>query len=438
MRSAGNARHIIRIHSVAFGGRGVGKREDGKVVFAAGALPGETVLVIPTREYKNYILAETREVLVPSPDRIEPLCSLFPSCGGCDWQHIAYGKQVEIKQQILVQQLMHTLPPDDVVIEDPVPSPADFGYRCHAILRCSSDRGFSAGFYQKSTNTIVPLEQCPVLNHRTQSILAAIKDTLGYSPVPGTGSLEIHALDESLARVVMERKPALKELAVFEKIFHETGLTGLSCIHMPPGYEHIWGAESMQYRYQIKGRPVTLATGFGGFIQVNPLVNELMVNHVLDLAEGAENILDLYCGNGNLSIPLASRARKVLGVEKDPDLVRLGRTNAAMNHRTNVTFSAMDSERAVRSLSGKHEGFDTIVLDPPREGARDVVKILAGLMPERIIYVSCDPSTLSRDLAILRGNGFGLKSICLFDMFPQTYHLESVSCLERSRTGFLR
>jgi len=421
---------VIQIDSIAFGGRGVGKREDGKVIFAAGAIPGETILAEVSREYKHYLLAETKEVLVPSPDRIRPVCSLFSQCGGCDWQHIAYRRQVDFKQNILIRQLMHKCSLDETLKEEPVLSPAEFGYRCHAILRCSSEEGFSMGFYQKATNTIVPLEHCPVLNEKMNFVLASIQRIIRRKPIPGICSLELHALEDALVRVMMRRKPAKKDLLSFQEIFQESGLGGLSCCNALES-EHIWGADSLHYQYKIKDRQVTMATGFGGFLQINAPVNELMVNYVIDLANGSKNILDLYCGNGNLSIPLASGARKVLGVEKDPDLVRLGTINAGLNHVSNVAFLAMDSEKAVRFLSGKHEIFDTIVVDPPREGARNVVGALVGLKPERIIYVSCDPSTLSRDLSILAQSGFRLKSIRLFDMFPQTYHLESVSCLER-------
>lgn len=432
MNSKTTAGQIIQIDSIAFGGRGVGKREDGKVVFAAGTLPGETIRAAISREYKHYALADTKEVLVPSPDRIKPPCSLFPRCGGCDWQHIAYPKQVELKQDILLGQLMHKCRMDEAVIEEPVPSPAGLGYRCHAILRCSEDNGFSMGFYQKATSTIVPLEHCPVLNEKMQSILASMREILRRKPVPGIHSLDVHALEGALVRIIMGRRPVKKELSVFQEIFQETNLTGLSCIHAgDSGAERIWGSDSLRCRYRTRDRQVCLSTGFGGFIQINAPVNESMVGYVIELATGSESVLDLFCGNGNFSVPLAFNAGRVLGVEKDPDLIRLAGESSGLNRTSNMTFMAMDAGKAVRSLVKKHAGFDTIVLDPPREGAKDVVGNLACLNPRRIIYISCDPSTLSRDLSILEQDGYRLKTIRLFDMFPQTYHLESVSCLER-------
>jgi 23S rRNA (uracil1939-C5)-methyltransferase len=432
MSMKNHAGSVIHIDSIAFGGRGVGKREDGKVVFVAGAIPGETIIATITREYKNYILAEIDELLVSSPDRMKPICDHFPLCGGCDWLHIAYAKQVEFKQNILISQLMHKCPMEETVIGEPVSSPADFGYRSHAILRCSYDNGFSMGFYQKSTNTVVSQERCPVLNARIQSVISQIRKILDETPVAGILSLEVHAIDEVLVRAVVSRKPDRNDLAVFREIVQKAGLTGLSLLNAGrPGFEQVFGKDILRYHIEAKGKTIKLSTGFGGFIQINAPVNEMMVNYVMDLAAGSERILDLYCGNGNFSIPLAFKAREVTGIERDPDLVRRGRESAEENRLTNMHFSDVDAEKAVQALSKEQGSFDTIILDPPREGAKNIMKDLVRLDPKLIIYISCDPSTLSRDLAILIQNGFGLKKIRLFDMFPQTYHLESVSCLER-------
>jgi 23S rRNA (uracil1939-C5)-methyltransferase len=424
---------IVHIDSLAYGGRGVARKEDGKVVFVAATIPGETVRAKVTEEHKSYVLADAEEILSSSPHRITPPCALFSVCGGCDWQHMAYPQQVSLKQDILLSQIQAKCPGETPVVARNVHAPEPYGYRCHAIIRCSHKHGFAMGFYRKQSNTIVPHERCLILKERIQTILDRLSNILKKSPIHRLESIEIHApQDEALMRAVCRGGPQRRDSDILGAVFEETGITGLSYLSSGAGKpERIFGSRTLNYHIRAQGSHLVLSTGLGSFIQVNPSVNELLVNHVVKLAKGSKRILDLYCGNGNFSLPLALDATHVMGIEKDAGLTKLGKINARVNGFDNVSFSSMDAEKAIASLPSGKELFDTVVLDPPREGAKAVVRALGRMKPGRVIYISCDPSTLSRDLAVLTQEGYTLKAVRLFDMFPQTYHMESVAYLER-------
>jgi 23S rRNA (uracil1939-C5)-methyltransferase len=289
------------------------------------------------------------------------------------------------------------------------------------------------GFFQKNSNTLVPFEGCLVLNERAQAALSDIRDIMKTSLMKNLVSLEIHApQDEILVRALCRGKSRRRDLDQLGKLFELLKIHGLSYISPENGpREYVFGEDFCSYNILVHGTHLKMSTGFGGFIQANSAVNEALTAHVVNLAKGSRKVLDLYCGNGNFSIPLALSAHEVVGVEMDRHLTELGRINAGSNGLTNVTFSCMDAKHFMASRVCASGSFDTVVLDPPREGAKAIMASLARLRPDRIISISCNPSTLSRDLAVLIGEGYTLKEVRLFDMFPQTYHIESVSYLQR-------
>lgn len=429
----GSDSFIVHIDSLAYGGRGVGKRGDGKVAFVAMAIPGETVRAGVTKEHKSYVTAEIEELLESSPHRVKPPCPIFSLCGGCDWQHIAYQEQVAYKQDILLSQIRAKCPREVPEIIQPFVSQKQYGYRCHTFVRCVYDGGFGMGFFHKQSNRVIPFEFCPILNECTQTTLRALRDILTSSSINNIDSIEIHAPgDEVLVRIMSRGRSCKDEMSTLSRVFARAQVHGLSYItHRAPRREYVLGNTYCSYKIHVHGTSIPLSTGFGGFIQANAKVNEALVSHVFDFARGSQKVLDLYSGNGNFSIPLAREAKEVLAVEVNPTLVALGRRNAGKKRLKNIKFSCMETEKAMVSLKREKQSYNAVVLDPPREGAKDVVRALTKMKIDRIIYISCNPSTLSRDLAILIHGGFRLRSVRLFDMFPQTYHIESVSCLER-------
>jgi 23S rRNA (uracil1939-C5)-methyltransferase len=396
-------------------------------------LPGETVRVHADKEYSSYCTADLDEVLERSPERIDPECGIFSLCGGCDWQHMPYPAQVYWKDIILKNEIARMESSCTFQQQKPFASDKIYGYRGHTILQCSYRSGFALGFFKKRTNSVVEFDRCPVLGSRVQEIVNGLKVILQENPVTGISSIEIHAPQtESIILVKCEGVEKREALRVMERMYGDLDLSGISFVMSGRRRSDlVLGQRFCRYSLDVQGNTVELSSTFGGFIQANVQVNSALVEHVVGLAGGSRNILDLYSGSGNFSIPLAKIAEKVTAVEKSDRLVSLGRISAKKNRADNVSFLAMDAGSAVQSIGNDRKDFDTIVLDPPREGAKDVSGHLPGIGPSRIIYVSCNPSTLARDVKLLIKSGYTLKNIRMFDMFPQTYHIESVACLER-------
>jgi 23S rRNA (uracil1939-C5)-methyltransferase len=423
----------ITVESLSYGGRGVGRRDDGKIVFVPAVVPGETLRVHITKEYPSYVLASIDEILESSPNRVEPRCPLFPSCGGCDWQHITYTQQVMWKQKILASEIEKVCKasPEDAL--EPVPSDKIYGYRAHAVVQCAYDPDFSMGFFQKRSKSVVGFEQCPVLNPKIQHTLEDLREILSQNPISGIYSLEIHAPGDDVIILARCKGTACQnDVRTMNRIYNELDISGVSFVMFSARRsDHVLGQRFCRYEVPTEKGMVHLSSGLGGFIQANMQVNAYLVGYVMNLAAGSHNILDLYSGSGNFSIPLGQVAKDVVAIERNKRLASQGRIHAKKNNAGNVRFLNMDAKKAVASIKNELLKFDTIILDPPRQGAKEVINILPELDASRIIYISCDPSTLTRDLKSLIGAGFFLKHTRVFDMFPQTYHIESVSFLER-------
>lgn len=423
----------VTIESLSFGGRGVGRRADGKIVFVPAVVPGEIVRVRTSKEYPSYTLACIDEILETSPERVEPRCPLFPACGGCDWQHIAYTRQVEWKKNILaaeIEKVCHCSPEKDL---EPVQSEKIYGYRGHTVVQCRNKPGFSMGFFQKRSKRFIDFEQCPILNPKIQSTLGDLRKILSENHIHGLYSIEIHAPGDDVILLARCNAAARQnDIRTMNRIYNELDISGVSFIMFSTRRsDHVLGQRFCRYEIPTEVGIVQLSSGFGGFIQANMQINTALIGYVMDLARDSINILDLYSGSGNFSIPLAKVAKNVVAIERNQRVASQGRINAKKNTAPNVRFLSMDVGKAVASIQNEMLRFDTIILDPPREGAKDIIKFLPESGASRIIYISCDPSTLARDLKSLMDAGFFLRHTRVFDMFPQTYHIESVSFLER-------
>jgi len=421
---------IIRIESLAYGGKGVGRRADGKVVFIPQVIPGEVVRARGVCDHPSYCEAQLEEVLQASESRVVPSCALFEDCGGCDWQHIAYPEQLAFKNNLLVQAFRNAAPDIAPSLSPPVEAGKAFTYRCHARLHYRRTPQAMLGFYRKRTHSVLACRQCPVLNTGLQAALEELSDAIRQTPLPGITSLEIYAPEDEFLLLAHTRNPkpaqearALKELAGRMKT------AGCHLVHDPTRrMQRIMGQSHFTYRIETPARTFRLSGQLGGFIQANLEMNGSMVRHVMEEAHGAERVLDLYGGCGNFGLPLAHAAHEVVVVERDRRLTALGSGNAERNGLTNIRFIAGDVMQAARS--DRLGRFDTVVLDPPREGAKAIMPSLSALKPSRIIYVSCNPMTMARDIGMLQESGYRLTRLRLFDMFPQTCHIESVALLE--------
>ncbi|SHI44261.1 23S rRNA m(5)U-1939 methyltransferase [Malonomonas rubra DSM 5091] len=419
----------LKIEALANGGKGIA-RTDGRVVFVAGAFPGDRVRCRLTKIKKNYAEGEVAELLQPSPLRRTPPCPVADECGGCQWQQLPYAEQLKWKQQLFVDTLTRQVGADSSVIKLIVPSPNEFGYRSRVQVKCFfAPEGFITGFFRSKSKYVIGVERCPLMPDALNDLLVALRQVIAGSRF----GKEIPQLDLSIGsdgkrRAVVHflgRDAApLSELLlpVAQKIGFDLAVQS----GRKSNLQAVVGNGDLQIA--VDDPEISLTYAAGGFAQINLAQNRALVETAVAAAElrGNENVLDLYCGMGNFSLPLARRARSVTGVEDYAPSIEMAKRNAADNRIQNVDFYAMPAEDALSRFAGQ---FDLLVLDPPRIGAYDVAKQLAEKPVPKIIYISCDPQTLARDLKVLLSRNYRLVSSQAFDMFPQTHHVESLSVL---------
>ena len=418
----------VTIESMAFQGNAVA-RVNGKVVFVPQAIKGETAQVEVVDEKKDYGIGVLRQLTLSSPFRVSPPCPYFSLCGGCQWQHIAPEAQVEFKKEILEETLkrlggLQEIPPVAVF-----PSPLAYGYRVRVQLKGKQGR---VGYYAKRTHRIIPIEHCPIAHPLINQIIPLFQDCprlfspveeveVNVSPEEGRGILVLHPFPaapkiEKELPDFLRHHPLLKGVAVARKgkldLFGETDLTFTVC-----------------FPKNGQSRNVRLRTSPASFFQIHPEQNQNLVQTVIELGalKDGERLLDLYAGIGNLTLPLASTTRDVTGIEENRTAVMDARNNARANGMEGCRFICGKVEEVLKSASLKKP--DVILLDPPRSGCKEAVAHIVALRPKRIVYVSCDPATFSRDLRLFGESGYTLERLTLIDLFPQTYHMEIVGLL---------
>jgi len=416
----------IEIESLAFGGAGIAK-QDGKVFFVRDGLPKDVLEIKIIKDKGSYAEAVISKIVEPSPDRIKPYCPVFNLCGGCQLQNLSYPAQLREKEHIIKETLARLGGLHDVSLEAIVPSPKEFGFRNKVTLSTWFYKGkWNIGYNQKGTNRKVPIESCPISTDIVDKVISRISNVLASIGDPHFPLDKIHISSNgvrpqiTLVPVHNRKGDTLKTLHRHLKRHEETENVSIA------------GIGEIGFEFSILGN--RFMTTPSAFTQVNSDINELMIKTVIDWAELNENttVLDLYSGIGNFSIPMAHQAKEVLGVEISKNSVKLAKHNAELNSIKNMVFQNATSEDAVQILNDEQEKFDLVVLDPPREGAKEILDGLVKLSPEKIIYVSCDPATLARDLKKLSGLGYKVARVRPFDMFPQTFHIETVTLLVKS------
>ncbi len=413
-------RYRVSIGGLVYGGKGMG-RIDGKVIFVPLTAPGDEVMVEVTRERKDFLEGALVDIIEPSSLRREPVCEVFGTCGGCNLQHIHYNAQVEAKRRMFEDTLRRIGGMEGLALEDFIPSEKELFYRTRVRFWVDGRRW---GFYRSGSHRVVDIEGCPLVEPVIDRTFRQLKDSIrnrhrglysvemGMSPEDGRVVVSFHVscgdgFDwEGVVRDI-------EEIKGFEVWLH-----GKERIHR-------WGERSLGYT------ACGLRFGFtlGAFSQVNHGQNINLIKKVLDYGafRGRETVLDLFSGIGNLTLPCAVVAGGVVGVEECPEAVELAIKNASMNGLRDVDFVCTEVSSYLKGLKDlENKKLDVVILDPPRCGGLDAVRLLCGLEPERIIYVSCSPPTLARDLAYLVKHGYRVFNTCIIDMFPQTHHIESV------------
>ena len=444
-----NDRITVYIEDLTHDGNGVAKI-DGYPLFIQGALPQEQVEVHVLKTLKNYGFAKVVNILEESPDRVKAPCIYFGKCGGCQLQHLSYEGQLKWKEN-MVRNVMKRIGKIDAPVL-PVKGMQDpWNYRNKSQIPFSmTETGPVAGFYKSKSHDIVDMERCLIQVSEADTIMAQLKKELmdiGLTPYNEEAHQGIlrHVVvrkgrttgEVMIVLVTNKRKMPQKEAVVelvrklvpnVTSIVQNINIEKTNVIF---GNETItlWGKEFIEdtigdVRFEISAR---------SFYQVNPIQTEVLYKQALDYAQltGNERVIDAYCGIGTISLFLAKEAKSVMGVEIVEQAIEDAKRNAAINGFTNTYFEAGPAEEVIPRWYAEGKEADVLMVDPPRKGCDEaLLRTIIEQKPKRVVYVSCNPATLARDLRILEDGGYQTKEIQPVDMFPQSTHCEAVAWLE--------
>jgi 23S rRNA (uracil1939-C5)-methyltransferase len=446
-----NKDYIIDITGMGYEGEGVGKI-DNFTVFVQGALLGETVQVKIVKVAKNYAYGKLLEVLEASKHRTEPGCGIYKSCGGCQMQHMSYEGQLEFKTQRVKDVMERIAKLQDVVVHDTLGMKEPYRYRNKVQLPVGKvNDEIRIGFYAPRSHDIKDMDTCSIQHEVADKVVKLTREWIIKHNIEPYNELE----DKGIVRHIMirsgfktgevmvvivtreERLPYLKE---FVEVMRNN-IDGLKSVIqninskktnviLGDKNKTLWGEGTItdyidEFKFNIS--PMS-------FFQVNPVQTEVLYSKTLEYAglTGNETVFDAYCGTGTISLFLSQKAKKVYGVEIVPEAIEDAKKNALQNNVDNVEFLVGESEKVIPELIDKGIKADVVVVDPPRKGCeRSLLEAISKMQPKKIVYVSCDPATLARDLGILKELGYETKEIQPVDMFPQTAHVECVALIER-------
>jgi 23S rRNA (uracil1939-C5)-methyltransferase len=455
-----NKDYKMNITGLGFEGEGVGKI-DGLTVFVQGALPGEEVLVKIIKVAKNHAFGKLLDILIASKDRKEAICPIYKRCGGCQLQHLSYEAQLNFKTNRVKDCIERIGKLKDVTIHETLGMKEPYRYRNKVQLPIGEKDGeLQVGFYAVRSHDIINMESCYIQEETADTVVKLTKEWMKkyniepYVEIQNDNKNGITS--RGLIRHIMIRKGfKTGEVMVvlvtnqhslpFKEEFIKTiteKVQGIKSIiqninskstNVILGLENktLWGEEYItdfigKFKFNIS--PLS-------FFQVNPYQTEVLYNKALEYAALSRNevVFDEYCGTGTISLFLSEKAKKVYGVEIIPEAIENAKVNAEQNNITNAEFFVGEAEKVIPEIINKGIRADVVVVDPPRKGCeRSLLEALAVMAPEKIVYVSCDPGTLARDLAILDELGYRTVEVQPVDMFPQTAHVEAIVLMIRA------
>ncbi len=427
----------VTVESLSHDGRGVA-HVNGKVVFIDDALAGEEVEFVYTENFKDYAHGKAMQIFSPAAERVKPECAHYGVCGGCSFQHVASEQQIILKQALLQEQFSRLGKVDIPQIWSPLTA-AYWGYRSKARMgvKYVEKKGrVLVGFRERRQPFLAEIDSCKVM----QPLIG--ENLLNLSAMIGKLSIKQHipqievALGENACvlafRVLQAASP--EDIEILRAFGKQFGISiclqskGVDTIKPLDGEPEVIPSYSLpEYGIQFNFRPAM-------FTQVNYAINRHMIKRVMDefALTKQDVVLDLFCGLGNFTLPLATQAGRVVGIEGDAALIRHAKENAQLNQLDNVEFYAADLSKDVSGLAWARQTYTKVLLDPSRAGASEVLHNLKHWQPKQIIYVSCNPSTLARDAGILVNElGYKLIKAGVMDMFPQTAHVESIALFEK-------
>lgn len=428
------------VSDVGHDGKGV-VRVDGKAVFVSGVLQGERVRLRIRKRHRHYDEAELVEVLQASPQRVQPRCAHFGSCGGCSLQHMTTQAQMAAKQRVLADNLQRIGRVTPRTWLAPLTA-APWSYRRRgrlSVRRVAKNGRVLVGFREADNLRLVAdIQHCEVAHPALGPNIGLLGGLVsGMDAADAIAQIEFAAGDDTLALVFRHLQPLGERDRLALVRF---GQTHGFAIYLQPGCNssvHPLWPEAPVLQFTVAGRSLDEAVNLQfeplDFVQVNVSINQQMVGRALDLLDPqpGDRVLDLFCGLGNFTLPLARRVAQATGVDGEHALVERAAANAARNGIGNACFYVANLFEDQRHAAWAKAPYDTLLLDPPRAGADQVLEYLPHAATGRVVYVSCHPASLARDAAILAGKGFELVSAGVMDMFPHTAHVESIALFER-------
>ena len=441
---------ILEIENLGSNGEGIGRR-DNLTVFVEGALPNEEILAEVQQNKKNYAVAKLIKILRESDDRVKPFCPIYDECGGCQLQHLSYAAQLKYKRQQIIDALEHIGKIFDVEVFDTLGMENPLCYRNKMQFPVAREKNnLIVGCYVRGSHKIIDTDSCMIQREGMDEVLTVVKKILQkfnisaydedthrgvlrhvMSRIGFNGEIMIVLVtaiknlpaEKNIVRAIRHALPKVASVQQNIQTFHNNVILGRET-------KILYGKPTIKDK--ICG--LTFNISARSFFQVNTAQAEILYKVALNFAEltGRETIIDAYCGIGTITLFMAKFARKVYGIEIVPTAIEDAKKNARENNIRNAEFFAGDAVKIIPKLFREGVRADLVIVDPPRAGCdKKVLEIFAAMNPAKIIYVSCNPATLARDLSILRELGYFAKKIQPVDMFPFSSHIESVTLLEK-------
>ena len=446
--------YIVDIVDIGQGGVGIGKFE-GFTVFVDGGLVKDKIKVKITKSKKNYAVGDIVEIIEPSPYRVERKCSKeLKDCGGCQIQELDYKEQLNLKTNEVRQVISRIGKLDDVVIHDAIGMEEPFRYRNKAQFPIQKVNGVPViGFYKKKSHDIIPTDQCIIQHDVNDKIIKIIKTYIrAYKVSIYDEKTHTGVLRHLVTKVGFTTKEVMVVLvANGRKLPYLNELASVLAENIP-GFKTLVVNVNREKTNVILGNENRIVYGDGkindyignlvfeisplSFFQVNPVQTEVLYNKALEYANLGENdtVFDIYCGIGTISLFLAQKAKKVYGIEIVDEAIKDAKRNAALNKLDNVEFYVGKAEEVVPKMYKQGKRANVVVVDPPRKGCDEkVLDTIVSMEPDRVVYVSCNPSTLARDLNYLNERGYKCKEVQPVDMFPHSVHIENVALIVKEK-----
>lgn len=442
MQLVKNSEHTVKITGYSSEGAGVARIE-GQVVFIPGTIRDEVCKIKILKVNKNIAFGKLLSVEEASPYRVKSECEVYPKCGGCDFWHLSYEEELRFKEE-QVQNVITRIGGLDLKVEPIVGSMNILHYRNKAQFPVGKADKCVCGFYRTHSHDIAPCNSCKIQSHFANAIAKCVLSWMDdfniepYDEKTGKGTVRhIYVRNNMLCLVVTDKPKKCDELVarILESHPETSGILlnynrENTNVILGKKIETLWGDADVIDT--LCGNEFAIAPH--AFYQVNHNQAEVLYNLAIEKAKltGSETVLDLYCGAGTITLALARYAKEVIGVEIIPEAIVNAKENAKRNGIENTEFICGDATKAAETLKERGISADVVVVDPPRKGLTpDLIKTISGIAPSRVVYVSCDPATLARDLKLFGEVGYETKSVTPVDMFPRTRHCECVAEIER-------